>query len=164
MKNCWRVVVLILCLNFLFIGCANPSNEAESKHVKVCIEKASEWREVDLDHPLYNRRNWDYSFRDLGLVGTIRREEYEYLQNLAYEKQDIYSAEQAIKYYEAIDPWNLIKNYSYVVAEIHYDAEYDVWGIVLCHDYLMEEFLQFKDTAEWWIYIRGNGEILYRLE
>ena len=164
MKFQWKCMIFLLSVIFLLSGCTRSPKVDENGFVTVTVSKISEQQEINLDHPLYNCREWEFSFEVYGSTsGKVLLEEYEYLQNLEYEKEDIQSAEQALNYYQSIDPWDLITKRNYVVAEIQYDADYDVWCMILCKEDRLDDFNKFTPTASWWVYFKGNGEFLYRL-
>lgn len=162
---------LVLLSLLLLIGCTSPEeppkNEPEvdeNGYVTIEISKVTEKKEVNLDHPLYEGR-----YDDFDVYGPTNRkvklETYEYIQSLEYQKQDIRSAEQALAYYQSIDPWKLISEKDMVIVDISYDAKYDVWGISLVTENNVEHFydptcLLHAVDVVWFL---GNGQFLCRV-
>lgn len=151
----------------LLIACTSlkepPKNEPEVDkygRIKVVVPEVTEKKEVNLEHPLYKTRNIDYSFGDDGTVYVPS----EYcLQNVVYKEQDIRSAEQALAYYERVDPWNFISENDFVVVDIGYDAKYDAWCMVLVRSDAVDDWKYMLDGA-WFVWFLGNGQFLCREE
>ena len=158
------VSALALCLMmFLVTGCT-PREE------KLTLElpKLTEPKKVDLTHELYvseNKVGRAFSYSETLRVFDLSVEKlgsYCYLEQ-KYEEQNIQSVKEAISYYERIDPDDMISKRSFVIAEVNYDPEYDVWCFWLCPE---EYLVKFQDThyaPTWCVYFSGNGQFLFRL-
>ena len=160
-----RLLLLISCTSLKAPSDKTPKVD-ENGYVTIEVGEIAEKKEVNLDHPLYGGRFDDfdvYGFKN-GKV-KVNLETYEYFQSLEYQKQDIRSAEQALAYYQSIDPWNFISEKDMVIVDISYDAKYDVWGVSLVTEHNVEHF--YDPTclldAMVLIWLDSNGQFLCRV-
>ena len=167
MKKTYKLLLLCLALLLLLCACAL------TPQATVFLEPLATPKDVDLTHELYQEFFLGptfYAKRLEELNGTYTWSgelEYTYKYFLAdapYEEQNITSAQQAYDYFMSLDREALHIPKTYVVFQIAYDADYDVWLMWTCHekDFEGNRAHEIVDDGTWIIYFRGNGQLLYR--
>lgn len=166
--------ILICALLLTLLSCKHPTPEGsadtglevdENGYVTIEIAEIAEKKEVNLDHPLYVGRYDDFDVYGLIRNGKVKVKSEMY-QSLEYTKQGIRSAEQAVAYYQSIDPWNLISEKCWVIVDISYDAKYDVWAFSLVREENREHFYAMDCFLDCVVHILldGNGQFVCRVD